>query len=281
VTRLISAELFKLRKRSMTWVLLFVLIGIIVVFYLVLLSIAHGTQGIGQGSEPTQNMLGLSMVTPFVLSLLFPFGIILSVIVITSSIGTEYNWRTIRTMLICSESRLKLLCAKLIAVGILMLIGMVIGIAIGFVMSVITTAIGGYAFDFRFATGEYLWNQFLQFWRSFYVLIPYVLLGFLFAVIGRSSIPGIVLGISEFLLESMITAFLYSAGDWIAEIPKYLLTVNVNAINALGKVPVKVPVVSASSQMPGLPHAFATVAVYNLVFIVLAIYIFRKRDVTS
>jgi hypothetical protein len=74
---------------------------------------------------------------------------------------------------------------------------------------------------------------------------------------------------------------LYSAGGWIAEIPKYLLTVNVNAINALSKVAVKVPVVSASSQMPGLPHAFVTVAVYNLVFIMLAIYIFRKRDVTS
>ena len=80
------------------------------------------------------------MVIPFVLSILVPFGIILSVILITSSIGTEYNWRTIRTILICSESRFKLLGAKLIAVGILMLIGVVVGLAAGFIMSLITTA---------------------------------------------------------------------------------------------------------------------------------------------
>ncbi len=277
MTRLISAELFKLRKRSMTWVLLFVLIGIMVVFYLVLLVVSKATIP----AHGSQEMLGLPMVIPFVLSILSPFGIILSVILITSSIGTEYNWRTIRTMLICSESRFKLLGAKLIAVGILMLIGMVVGLATGFIMSLITTAIGGYAFDFSFATGGYLWDQFLQFWRTFYVLIPYVLLGFLFAVIGRSAIPGIVLGIGEFFLESMITAFMRLAGGWIAKIPNYLLTVNVNAINTLSDVPPKVPVVGDSSQMPGLPHAFVTVAIYNLVFIVLAFYLFRKRDVTG
>ncbi len=271
VTRLISAELFKLWKRAMTRVLLFVLIGIMVIFYLVLLAASHGSQEI----------LGLPMVIPLVLSILFPLGIILSVILITSSIGTEYHWRTIRTMLIWSESRFKLLGAKLIAVGILMLIGMVVGLLSGFIMSLITTAIGGYAFDFSFATGGYLWGQFLQFWRTFYVLIPYVLLGFLFAVIGRSSIPGIVLGMGEFLLESMITALMYLAGGWIAKIPNYLLTVNVNAINGLSKVPPKAPEVGTSSQMPGLPHAFVTVAVYDLVFIIAAFYLFRKRDVTG
>ncbi len=277
MTRLISAELFKLRKRSMTWVLLSVLIGIVVIFYVVLFLTSKAT-------IPTrgyQETLGLPMVIPFVLSILFPFGIILSVTLITSSIGTEYNWHTIRTMLICSESRFKLLGAKLIAVGILMLIGMVVGLATGFIMSLITTAIGGYAFDFSFATGGYLWDQFLQFWRTFYMLIPYVLLGFLFAVIGRSSIPGIVLGIGEFFLEGMLTAFMYFAGGWMAKIPDYLLSVNVYAINTLRKVPPKVPAVYASSQMPGLPHAFVTVAVYDLVFIMVAFYLFRKRDLTG
>jgi ABC-type transport system involved in multi-copper enzyme maturation permease subunit len=261
----------------MTWVLLSVLIGIVIVFYVVLFFVS-------KVSIPThgyQETLGFPMVIPFVLSILFPFGIILSVVLITSSIGTEYNWRTIRTMLICSESRFKLLGAKLITVGILMLIGMVVGLAAGFIMSLITTAIGGYTFDFSFATGGYFWDQFLQFWRTFYVLIPYVLLGFLFAVIGRSSIPGFVLGIGEFFLESMIAGLLRLAGGWIAEIPDYLLTVNVNAINTLSDVAPKVPVVGDPSQMPGLPHAFVTVAIYNLVFIMIAFYLFRKRDLTG
>jgi ABC-type transport system involved in multi-copper enzyme maturation permease subunit len=261
----------------MTWVLLSVLIGIVIVFYVVVFFVSKAAIPI----HGYQETLGFPMVIPFVLSILFPFGIILSVILITSSVGTEYNWRTIRTMLLCSESRFKLLGAKLIAVGILMLIGLVAGIAAGFIMSLITSAIGGYTFDFSFATGGYFWDQFLQFWRTFYVLIPYALLGFLFAVIGRSSIPGLVLGIGEFFLESMIAGLLRLAGGWIAKIPYYLLTVNVNAINTLSDVAPKVPVVGDPSQMPGLPHAFVTVAIYDLVFIMVAFYVFRKRDVTG
>ena len=123
--------------------------------------------------------------------------------------GNEYNWRTIRTAVVSSESRFKLLTAKLISAAIFILIGMVIGLAAGFIMSLITTAIGGYKFDFSFATGSYLWNQFLQFWRTFFVIIPYTLLGFMFAIVGRSAMPGIAFGIGIFFLESIITTFMY------------------------------------------------------------------------
>jgi len=287
VTRLISAELFKLWKRSMTRVLLFVLVGIMVLLYLLLLAVskvtipAHGPPEIGA----IQNLLGLPVALPFALSILSSFGSVLAVILIASSVGNEYNWRTIRTMLICSEGRLRLLSAKLISAGIFILIGMVVGLATGFIMSLITTAIGGYAFDFSFATGGYLWDQFLQFWRTFYVLIPYVLLGFLFAIVGRSAMPGIALGIGVFFLESIVTALMRLAGGWIAEIPNYLLTANVNAITSLANLPqgfrAGMGVGNASSQMPGLPHAFTTLAIYSLAFIIVAFYLFRKRDVTG
>jgi ABC-2 type transport system permease protein len=291
VTRLISAELFKLRKRSMTRVLLFVLVGIMVLLYLLLLAIskvnipAQGLQGMGEGIGAIKNLLGLPLALPFALSILSSFGSVLAVILIASSVGNEYNWRTIRTMLICSEGRLRLLGAKLISAGIFILIGMVIGLATGFIMSLITTAIGGYAFDFSFATGGYLWDQFLQFWRTFYVIMPYVLLGFLFAIVGRSAMPGIALGIGVYFLESIITTFMILAGGWIAEVPNYLLTANVNAIMALANLPegfrAGAGFGNASSQMPGVPHAFFTLAIYSLVFLIVAFYLFRKRDVTG
>jgi ABC-2 type transport system permease protein len=174
----------------------------------------------------------------------------------------------------------------LISAGILILAGMIVGLATGFIMSIITTAVGGYAFDFSFATGGYLWDQFLQFWRTLYVLTPYVLLGFLFATVGRSAMPGIALGIGVFFLESIITTFMHLAGGWIAEIPNYLLTANVRAITSLASLPRGfnmggMGAGEASSQMPGLPHAFATLGAYSLVFILVAFYLFRKRDVTT
>lgn len=287
MTRLISAELFKLRKRRMTSVLLFVLVGVMIVLYLLLLAVskttipAHGSEEI----ETVQNLLGLPLALPFALSILSSLGTILAVILIASSVGTEYNWRTLRTMLICSESRLKLLGAKLVAAGILILTGMVVGLAVGFLMSVITTAIGGYAFDFGFMTSGYLWDQFLQFWRTFYVLMPYALLGFLLAVAGRSAMPGIALGIGIFFLESIVTTLMTLAGGWIAKIPDYLLAANVRAITALGNLPQGIGMGMGggdlSSQTPEVWQATGTLAIYSLVFVAIAFYLFRKRDVTG
>jgi ABC-2 type transport system permease protein len=286
VIRLINAELFKLKKRLMTKVLLCVLIGIVIILYLLLLAIskftipAHGPDEVGD----IQTLLGLRIALPFALSILSSFGGILAVILVASSIGNEYNWRTIRTMLICSESRLSLNIAKLISAGIFILIGMIIGLITGFIMSLITTAIGGYTFDFSFINSGYMWDQFLQFWRTFYVLIPYVLLGFLLSIVGRSAMPGIALGIGVFFLESIITTFMSLAGNWIAEIPKYMLSANVRAITSQANLPqginVGTGVSNASSQIPGIPHAFITLAIYCILFIILAFYIFRKRDVT-
>jgi len=173
-----------------------------------------------------------------------------------------------------------LLGAKLISTGILILIGLVVGVATGFIMSLITTAIGGYSFDFSFATGGYLWDQFLQFWRTFFVLIPYALLGFLFAIVGRSAMPGIALGIGILFLESLVTTFMSLAGGWIAKVPDYLLAANVRAITPLAGLPewfsAGMGVGNTSIQMPGVIHAFTTPGIYRMVFIVVAIKL--RRD---
>ena len=287
MTRLIGAELFKLRKRAMTRVLLLVLIGVMVLLYLLLLAVSkvaipdRGPGGIGD----IENVLGLPLALPFALSILASFGSALAVILIASLVGNEYNWRTIRTILICSEGRLRLLGAKLIAASILVLIGMVVGVATGFAMSLITTAIGGYAFDFSFATGGYLWDQFLQFWRTFYVIMPYMLLAFLFAVVGRSAMPGIALGIGVYFLESVVTLFMGLAGGWIARVPDYLLAANVRAITSLADLPqgfgAGMGAGNTSIPTPSAPHAFVILGVYSLAFIALAFYLFRKRDVTG
>jgi ABC-type transport system involved in multi-copper enzyme maturation permease subunit len=287
VTKIIRAELLKLRKRSLTWILLYVLIGIMVLLHSLLYLISKITIP-GQtlpGTGNLQSLLGLPMSIPFALTLLTSFGAVLTVILTASSIGNEYNWRTIRIALISSESRFKFLGAKLISIAIFILIGMVIGLATGFVMGLITTAIGGNSFDFGFLTGGYLWDQFLQFWRTFFVILPFMLFASLFAVVGRSAMPGIAVGIGILFLEPIITSFMTLAGGWVAKIPDYLFTANVNAINALNNLPIPGKfsggMIGSSSQTPSVSHAFAVLSVYIVIFICVAFYIFRKRDVTG
>jgi ABC-2 type transport system permease protein len=227
----------------------------------------------------------LPVALPFALAFLASLGAVLAAILMASSAGSEYNWRTIRLALISSESRLRFLAAKLISVSIIVFIGMLAGLATGFIMSLITTAIGGNAFDFSFASGGYLWDQFVQFWRTFYLVLFYTLMGFFFAILGRSAMPGIAVTIGILVIEPIITGLMRAAGGWVSSIPDYLFTANVNAINALNKLPGSFGggggFGGASTQLPSVPHAFIVLAIYMLVFVALAFYLFRKRDVTG
>jgi ABC-type transport system involved in multi-copper enzyme maturation permease subunit len=280
---MIKAELIKLRKRQMTQVLLGILVAIIAIVNLLLLAISKvRTNAAGQAPIRITNLLGLPVAIPFALSLLASFGVLLAIILTASSVGNEYNWKTIRTALISSQSRFKFLVAKLVSLGILILMGMVIGLATGFIMSLITTALGGYTFDFSFATGSYLWAQFLQFWRTFYIIMPFSLLGFAMAILGRSAMPGIATGIGVFFLEDIVTALMRAAGGWIANVPDYLLNTNTSAITALNDLPTRFAMGggNSSATLPTLLHAFIILGLYSVVFLFLGFYLFRKRDVT-
>jgi ABC-type transport system involved in multi-copper enzyme maturation permease subunit len=112
-----------------------------------------------------------------------------------------------------------------------------------------------------------------------------MLLGCLFALAGRSAMPGIAIGIGILFLEPIITSFMTLAGGWVAKIPDYLFTANVNAINALNNLPIPGKfsggMIGSSSQTPSVSHAFAVLSVYIVIFICVAFYLFRKRDVTG
>lgn len=272
----------------MTRILAIILVAIVALLYLLLYAISRvslppdATQA-AQGVGAIKNLLGLPVALPFAFSMLSSFGSVLAVILMASCMGNEYNWRAIRTILISSESRAKLLIAKLVTVVFFMFIGMLIGVVVGFLMSLFTTWLGHYAFDFSFFTGSYAWDQFVQFWRTFFIMMPYVLLGFMFAIIGRSAMPGIALGIGIYFLESIITTFMVLAGGWIAEVPNYLLYANVNKISRMADLPQGLRggfgAFEASANTPTPTHAFITLGIYCVVFLFVSFYLFQKRDV--
>jgi ABC-type transport system involved in multi-copper enzyme maturation permease subunit len=112
------------------------------------------------------------------------------------------------------------------------------------------------------------------------------LLAFLMAIVGRAAMPGIATGIGVFFLESIITGFMRMAGGWIANVPNYLPSANVNAINALNNLPsgFRMLINGGSATgvvLPSLLHALVTLGIYSLVFLVLGYYLFGKRDVTG
>ena len=123
-------------------------------------------------------------------------------------------------------------------------------------------------------------GQFLQFWRTFFIIMPFGLLAFLMAIVGRSAMPGIATGIGVLFLEDIITAFMRLAGGWIANVPNYLLNANVSAITRLNNLPVGsgggLGGGGSSVVLPSLLHAFLTLGIYSLAFLAV-VFTFSAR----
>jgi ABC-2 type transport system permease protein len=291
VGRLINAEMFKLRKRFMTLLLGLILVGMLIFIYLVLSAISNRTLPANAGAQAQAGLqamkdaLGVPFAIPFALNI-FPFlGGILSVIMVASSAGNEYGWKTIRPMLVSSESRNKFLASKLIASLIFVLIGILATVVIGFLMSIITNAIAGNSLSMSFFTGSYAWEQFVQFWRVFYVVLPFVMMSFLFSIVGRSAMPGIAFGVGFLFLEPvLIDPLLRQASGWVSSIPNYLFNANVQVITNLGGTGEGFNMIGRGLSDAAAPtplHAFITLGIYSAVFLGLSFYLFKKRDVTG
>jgi ABC-type transport system involved in multi-copper enzyme maturation permease subunit len=69
-----------------------------------------------------------------VMSILGSIGMILAVVLVANGMGSEYSWNTIRPYLLCSESRLKMFTAKLIAAAVFIVAGLIIGLIIAILL---------------------------------------------------------------------------------------------------------------------------------------------------
>ncbi len=274
--KLIKAEIFKQRKRSMTLVLGIILLA--VVFLMMLLMQAAIKSGNGNALPGDISLL--KEMIPLTLTIIAQLGTLLAVILVAGSIGSEYSWHTIRPYLLCSESRVKMFTAKLITAAISILAGMVIAVIATIFLGMLFTAIRGFSWDMSFFDLTFISNQLLTFIRTFYVILPYTLLAFLFTVIGRSTAAGIGLGIGVFFLEPPIAVLMSINTGWISKIPDYLLHNNIQAINVLAESSLKIDIGQAG-HLPGILHAFIILTGYCAAFIAIAFTLFRKRDVTG
>jgi len=277
---MIRAELFKLRKRRMTWILLVILVAFFCLIF-------FATYGIT--SSPPDRMPGTT-IDEIKASLQFPgaFDMIFStagniltlllIILVASSIGNEYSWGSIRQVLVRRGIRYHFVISKLISFIIIAVIGLLISITIGFILALITSNLIG-SINWDFMTASYIGGLFENFGWTLFSLLPYILLTTFFAFLGRSAIAGIGGGLGFYFIEAIAVGLFNQAGGWLAKIPDYLIGPNVDAL-----IPSDMfnqgPFASAGT-LPSTLHSSLTLAVYCVVFIAVSLYMFNKRDVTA
>src|SRR5262245_53869234 len=130
---LLRSELFRLNRRWMPRVLLFlVLAGVIGIYAILWLILINEDPSDPEGLADD---VALADVQDLGLAITNFFASIMAVIIGASLIGTEYGWGTIRALLPRARSRLSLMAAKVAALVIFDVVMIVAGLLAALLMS--------------------------------------------------------------------------------------------------------------------------------------------------
>ncbi|HEY8491280.1 MAG TPA: ABC transporter permease subunit [Dehalococcoidia bacterium] len=278
----LRSDAFRQWKRLMPKVLLGILLGSVVLFYLLLWATVQtaGGQTDATGVEDLRASLRVENVIPFSAGLIAQFGTILAIIMAGSSTGGEYGSGTVRTMVVRTRARWHFVAAKLVNgvlfAFLLVLLGMLAGLAVSAAIS--SSLDGNYDAVLRAGFAGDLVAAVV---RTTWVMVPYVAAAVFLGVWGRSSAVAIGLPLGIFVVELIASSVLQAVGGVFEDVTKAFPSVNLSAVLAANG---QIQGSSTSQPSDDLPSAWQGAAVlgaYALAAVVLVFYLFQRRDITA
>lgn len=284
----LASEILKVRKRWMPYVLLLVMIaGAAVLIWLI--------GYVGYQEDQQGEYAGDAFRTfafPWSIAALLDsgqfWGAAVFVAILTSStVATEYNWGTVRQALTRGQPRWQFLAAKLLGTAIICTVFLLIALAIGILFSILATAAAGDSITLDVPGGPSLPEVLLMVLRSAAGIIPYGLLAFALAVIGRSTALGIAGTIGYMLGEGIVVAILESIGGIAADFREVAIGHHVASLIAANRIgsgdynSIAAREIPISGDLPDVWTATFVILVYCAIFVAIAFFVFNRRDLRS
>ncbi len=199
--RLVGAELLKLRRRWATYVVLGILVGLMVLVYLLVGALARGSAAAGL-------VTGFPAAYGVINQFVFGLGSLLAVAYAAAVAGADWSFGVMRVIIARGESRTHYVLAKAIGLGIVLSLGVLLAYAAGMALSALASAMIGTGLGAPF--GE-------QGTRSLaaslvlgtYVLCQRAAIGFAVAMVLRSQLAGVVVGIVLYIAEPILSGILF------------------------------------------------------------------------
>jgi len=283
---LVIVELRKLSARALLWVELSVLALLVGSMYVALIAtLQKGSASTlpPQAVESLRQMLywPQALNDAMVLAGGGELGGMLAVILVGAFMAQEYTWHTIHQQLSQGVSRSHFLLAKFVvvsmALGLIVLTALLAG---GVVTAVFTYLDLGIRSLRKPAMGTLLFNVL----RICLTLLPYAALTSFLAVASRSAMVAIGVGLGySLLVENLVIKTLSMISPQIARAVRFLPAMLAQSIVQQVSPTVQVDVgLQTSSRLPllGPNEAALMLTVYTVVFLVLAVWWFRRQDVT-
>ncbi|HET6694889.1 MAG TPA: ABC transporter permease subunit [Gaiellaceae bacterium] len=272
--RIVSAELLLLGKRASTWILLGIWAALALTF-------AYVVPYVQYTNDPSRASLAELLPESLVGTLMagFPFfGGVLALMLGVLTIGSEYGWGTLRTLFTQGPGRLQVFGAKLIAIAATLGMFVLVAYALGVVSSLAIAAAEG-----ANVTWPSAWLLFRGLAGGWLIFAAWAALGMLLAILTRGTALATGIGILyAFVIEGLFSAL---AGEIsvLDRLVEFFVRANgYSLVAVLGVSPDDVGdrgPGSFSGPFVGGSQATLVLAAYTAVFVVVAAWLLRRRDV--
>ena len=267
--KLVGAELFKIRKRRMS----FALLGVLICFFLLIFFLHYRAVGGSSASLEAAHPLLFPQVFALIFNTASGIGALLLVILASFVMGEEYGWGTIGKTMAGVVVRHRYLGAKVVSLFIVALIITLISLVLGIILGFATTAhFSEVSLDF--VTLSLLGKVGRMLGGTVLVLMTNALLALMFVILTRSAWWGVGGYILYGFLDLDITANSLWGGGWISHIPRYLIIPNTSSILQMEEG------VSTWLLHSTIPHATVVLLAWCLLFSGMSFYLFRRQDIT-
>ena len=217
--------------------------------------------------------------------ILFNFLGILAMVLMGTIVGGEYSLGTVRLMFTRGPTRLQFLFAKIGAIAVCIVIGVVVLTIVGVLAGLVFNIVSGIAPTYGFFTSSWFGHMLLYILFMMLTWFVYSIVALTFGVIGRATVVGIVGALVWFFVEPILTRIIYlvtqsmtgQVHDFVNAIPDYFIYNNVGTLIQNQK-----HILFGSD--PGTlsdAHAWTVLAVYLVVFLVVSCIVTVWRDVTN
>lgn len=294
---LIRAEWLKLSRRPMAWILLAIFLFQVALYLSILFVVIGMNDGILLGGAGSIQVLKPEEIEQFRLQVSFPgvlgdvlgqangIGGVLAVILAAGAMGSEYNWGTLRVQLARQPDRRRYLFAKVIALLLVVLAGIALALVVGSLLALLFGAVLG---NLGHLSVRDLLLLPVGMLRSLFIMLPYLMFTIAISIIGRSIMGGVAGGILLLVLDASAGAPAFLATiehPLVVFLYNMLLQPNVNTLVVLNRNRYGLdPMVSANldpSRLPPTWQATLVLALYSLLFLGYAYYVFTRSDISG
>jgi len=282
----INAEMLKVGKRWMPYILFVLLVaGVAVVVWLFGYVAYKEDQNFQEGQKALRTFAYPWTITALLDNGQF-WGTIIFVAIFTSStMATEYSWGTVRQAIVRGQSRAAYLATKLLGTTIICAAALLGALGVGLLFSAWASAAAGQPITLDVADGPSVPELGLMVLRAGFTIIPYGLLAFCLAVVGRSTALGVGGTFVYMLGEGIVVAILKGLGGTWSDLRDLMIGHNAAsllAVNRIGNLEYNTLAareLPRADELPDVWIATLVLLLYCALFIAISFAVFQRRDI--